>query len=84
MFKSRQPIKGGRGKGGRGEGGGEGQVVCVIAQFQDRENVINPKFGRDFVKFIAGVKQEFQILYREFVKRKFFSQNFSPCVMRDA
>ena len=66
VFKSRQPIKGG------GEGGGEGQVACVIAQFQDRENVKNPKFGRDFVKFIAGVKLEFQILYREFVKRTFF------------
>ena len=49
VFKSRQPIK--------GEGGG--QVACVIAQFQDRENVKNPKFGRDLVKFIAGVKQEF-------------------------
>ena len=76
VFKSRQPIK----------GGGGGQVACVIAQFQDRENVKNPKFEPDFVKFIAGVKQEFQILYRQFVKRKFFRRelvNFSPCVMRE-
>ena len=35
---------------------------CVIAHFQDRENLRNSQFGRDFVKFIAGVKREFQIL----------------------
>ena len=39
-----------------------GKRDCVIAHFQDRENVRNPQFGRDFMKFIAGVKQEFQIL----------------------
>ena len=58
----------------------------MIAQFQDRENAKNPKFGRDFVKFIAGVKREFQILCREFVKRKFFRRelvNFSSCLMRE-
>ena len=74
MFKSRQPIREG------------GQVACVIAQFQDRENVKNPKYGRDFLKFIAGVKREFQFLCREFVERNFFRRelvNFSLCLMRE-
>ena len=44
------------------EGGQVGKRDCVIAHFQDGENVRNPQFGRDFVKFIAGVKREFQIL----------------------
>ena len=47
----------------------------------------NPKFGRDFVKFIIGVKSgNFRFYDREFMKRKFFGRdlvNFSPCVIRE-
>ena len=39
-----------------------GKRDCVIAHFQDRENVRNIQFGRDFVKFIAGLKRKLQIL----------------------